>query len=55
LDRHVTARTVNRLAQEAIARLEELVAADGDGPGLLGELTADPSRLGLGFLPCGWP
>lgn len=48
-DQHFTARTVNRLSVESIARLEELVADGGedDGPGMLAELKADPGRLGL--------
>jgi len=47
-DRHFVTRTVNRLPEEAIARLEELVAVgNDDGPGLLAELKADPGRLGL--------
>ena len=48
-DQNFTARTVGRLSDEAIARLDELVAEGGedDGPGMLAELKADPGRLGL--------
>lgn len=51
------ARTVARLSDESVARLEELVAEEetgdgvgnraGSGPGMLAELKADPVRVGL--------
>ena len=46
-ERQLTGRIVERLSEPSIARLEALVALDGEGAGLLAELKSDPGRLGL--------
>ena len=46
-ERQLTGRIVERLSEPSIARLEALVALDGEGAGLLAELKSDPGPLGL--------